>query len=154
MVSACVCEQRPGGWCSRRAEPREERGFPRNTKSVTTRPRGFPRANRITKPKEYQEIFKSSRRYTESILVILARRKPADPARLGLSISNRWIKDAVSRNRIKRLIKESFRLDKNRLKGFDIVVMARGNLHGLDNKQLTRSLDKLWSRVEKCRESP
>lgn len=154
MVFVCVCEQKQEGWFSRRVEPREERGFPRNSKPVTTGFRRFPRTNRITKPAEYREIFKSSRRYTESNLVILTRRNRTDTARLGLAISNRWIQCAVSRNRIKRLIRESFRCDKDRLKGFDVVVMARGDLQGLDNKKLTRSLDRLWSNLEQCRELP
>lgn len=152
MDSVCVCEQNQGDWFSRRAALRAERGFPLNAIPVTTRSCQFPRSNRITKPAEYREIFKSSRRYTESNLVILTRRNRAETARIGLAISNRWVNGSASRNRIKRLVRESFRHEKTRLMGFDIVVLARGDLQGLDNKQLTRSLERLWSNLERCRE--
>jgi ribonuclease P protein component len=154
MDSVCVCEQNQGDWFSRRAVPRVERGFPRNAIPVSARPYRFLRSHRITKPAEYREIFKSSRRFTESNLILLSRRNRSDTARLGLALSNRWIQGSVSRNRIKRLIREYFRREKNRLKGLDIVVLARGDLHGLDNKQLTRLLERLWSKLEQCRESP
>lgn len=65
--------------------------------------------------------------------------------RLGLAISKKNVRLAVDRNRIKRLIRESFRTRNAGLDGLDIVVLARSGVHRADNRQILQSLEQLWS---------
>ena len=70
-------------------------------------------------------------------------------ARLGLAISKKHCKLATGRNRLKRQVRESFRLIQGGLKGLDIVVMNRPAAATADNKTLADSLEKHW---QTCRE--
>jgi len=60
---------------------------------------------------------------------------------------------AVERNRIKRQIRESFRLNQHSLIGWDIVVVARKGLGDLENAELAQQFGKLWKRLARNRPS-
>jgi ribonuclease P protein component len=68
-------------------------------------------------------------------------------ARIGLSISARAVGNAVERNRIKRVIRESFRLREENLPAVDIVVNARSGVASVDNEALRTSLEHHWNLV-------
>ena len=72
-------------------------------------------------------------------------------ARLGLAISRRIASRAVARNRIKRIVRESFRQWRPQLPGCDVVVMGRNNIAGLTSRQLHAALEDLWKELmKKC----
>ncbi|WP_424946803.1 ribonuclease P protein component [Candidatus Spongiihabitans sp.] len=74
-----------------------------------------------------------------------------DHPRLGLAVSRRVSKKAVQRNRIKRQIRESFRLRLVELPTIDLVVVAKAGGAEQANQALRRELDKLWYRAaERC----
>ena len=85
--------------------------------------------------------------------MVLARRNGDRTARLGLAIAKKQVKRAVDRNRIKRVIRESFRRQANRLTGLDIVVLARRDTAQHNNDKLTASLERHWQRLAKPRHS-
>ncbi|MEC8429443.1 MAG: ribonuclease P protein component, partial [Pseudomonadota bacterium] len=66
-----------------------------------------------------------------------------------LVIAKKNIRLAVQRNRIKRILRESFRLRQETLIGLDIVVLARRGLDDLDNQQLHQLFHQQWQRLEK-----
>ncbi len=68
-------------------------------------------------------------------------------ARLGLAISKRVSKRAVERNRIKRLLRESFRRVRLQLPAIDLMVMAREQAAGVDGTQLLAQIDELWKKL-------
>jgi len=72
-------------------------------------------------------------------------------ARLGLAIAKKRIRLAVNRNKIKRLVRESFRCNKRALIGLDIVVMAQNNVDQKQNAVLAGALCKHWKRIARCR---
>lgn len=69
--------------------------------------------------------------------------------RLGLAIAAKTIGNAVARNRLRRIIRESFRLAQHRLPAADIVIGARVGARGAEAKQIRQSLDGLWQKVAK-----
>jgi ribonuclease P protein component len=67
-----------------------------------------------------------------------------------MAVAKKHIRRAVDRNRLKRLIRESFRTGLIPVT-VDIVVMPRASCLGVDNGDLIISLHKQWSRISsKC----
>jgi ribonuclease P protein component len=112
--------------------------------------KGFPRQSRLLKPQEFKRIFQSTDcKSVDQYLTVLARRNSLPHARLGLAISKRVIKTAVGRNRIKRLVRESFRQQQAGLQALDIVVLCRNGAVDASNEVLFAALDKHWHRLNK-----
>lgn len=85
---------------------------------------GFSRRQRLTHAREFQAAFAGRCSVPAGPLRIHARLNATDPpaARLGLSVGRR-VGPAVRRGRIKRLLREAFRLEQARLPaGVDLVV--------------------------------
>ncbi len=62
---------------------------------------------------------------------------------------------AVERNRIRRVIKESFRLHQHEIPAVDLVVSARPKARDAPGRLLHESLAQLWKKVaEACATSP
>lgn len=70
-------------------------------------------------------------------------------ARLGLSVSNRSVGNAVNRNRIKRIIRNSFQQHCGQLPAVDIVVNTRNAAREAPNEDLRSSLAQHWTRLVK-----
>lgn len=106
---------------------------------------GFSKEQRLIKSAEFKAVF-SQVKYKVSgrALLVLAIKSELTSARLGLVIAKKHISTAVQRNRIKRILRASFRLNQDLLAGLDIVILARGDLGLLDNKQLHILIQKLW----------
>jgi ribonuclease P protein component len=68
-------------------------------------------------------------------------------ARLGLAIARKQVRRAVARNRLKRIVRESFRHRSEALHGIDLVVMARADAAKADKTTLRESLDRLMRRI-------
>ncbi len=63
-----------------------------------------------------------------------------------MAVSRKVSTRAVVRNRIRRQIRESFRLTRSRLAAMDYVVLARPSAAELDRTQLRGALEQLWQR--------
>ncbi len=89
------------------------------------RPHGFPPALRIRKGKEFDRVFQGGARSGDDLIAVHALPNGGPSSRLGLAVG-RTIGGAVVRNRVKRLLREAFRLQRERLpKDHDLVVVAR-----------------------------
>lgn len=117
--------------------------------------RGFGREKRLLTPRQFSAVFDSpSGKVPGKNVLLLARNNELDHPRLGLVIGKKSVKLSVERNRIKRVIRETFRLSQDDLVGWDIVVVARKGLGDLDNPELIQQFGKLWKRLARSRPAP
>ena len=83
----------------------------------------------------------------------MARGNQLDYARLGIVVSSRVARRAVARNRIKRLVRESFRMHQASIKAWDVVVIARPGVVKQSNREVFASLEGHWKKLEQCARS-
>ncbi len=125
----------------------------------------FSKQVRLLKADEFSRVFKNPVRSSDRYLTILAvsrlsnGKEPDEQnpefqdnalnlsSRLGLAISKKNAKRAVDRNRIKRIIRESFRLNLQSLPFIDLVVMAKPVTKNADNQQIFHSLEQHWNKL-------
>jgi ribonuclease P protein component len=107
----------------------------------------FTSAHRLHHKREFDLVYRTGRRFGDANfqLVVYPNRLPHP--RLGLSISAKAVGNAVNRNRIKRLVRESFRTTSGRLPATDVVVNARSGARAATNAELSRSLAQLWDKL-------
>jgi len=117
-----------------------------------TRP--FTPAQRLHNKSDFDRVYKDARRFADALFAVFVRVNDSSGARLGLSIAARIIGNAVRRNHLKRLIRESFRHHYHELPAVDIVINARAGARDADNATIVRSLERHWrSVIQRCASS-
>ena len=107
----------------------------------------FPRQARLTSGRQFQETIRGGFKSRDRYFRVHARPNGREYGRLGLAVSRRVDKHAVERNRLKRLIRDSFRLKQTELainQGLDIVVVALTGAASAERQKLSRSLTEHW----------
>ena len=94
----------------------------------------------------FQRVFKKANRSRDTLFTVLSRQNRRKGARLGLAISKKNCRLAVQRNRLKRIVRESFRSHKDRLGGLDVVVMCQAGASRASNRKLFDSLAAHWQK--------
>lgn len=114
----------------------------------------FSRESRLLTPKHFSFVFEQAIPAPSPCITILARHNHEQKPRLGITVPKKKVKNASDRNRIKRLIRESFRLSQHKLPNVDIIVIAKHGIGELSNTNLNKQLEKLWSKLNKrCRQA-
>lgn len=82
----------------------------------------------------------------------MAIKTDQEQARLGIVVAKRYVKLAVARNKLKRLIRESFRQQQQVLSGLDVVVIVKKNFDTVANERqkLPEIFDGLGVKHAKC----
>lgn len=108
----------------------------------------LPAERRIRRKPQFDSIQAEGRRLGNGHFGVTARPNESDGPRLGLAVSIKVAGNGVERNRIRRVIRESFRLSQHELPALDLVVSARGRARGAAAAELRASLVELWSRLK------
>jgi ribonuclease P protein component len=106
----------------------------------------FTRESRLLTPGQFQTVFSKPIRFGSSHITVLVIPNN-NSNRLGLAIAKKRVKLAVQRNRIKRQIRESFRLNQHKLPNIDLVIMVKSGTDKLDNQQIRQQLEKIWRKI-------
>jgi ribonuclease P protein component len=132
----------------------------------------FPRSARLRTPQQFKGTFLAGRRLNTNLFRMHVRLVEHDPkrnvgpaptlpevpdggkesgsmpiARLGVSISKRVSTKAVERNRIRRIVRDSFRSLRLKLPPGDYVLLAQREAAGVPNATLHDTLSTLWRRA-------
>ena len=92
-------------------------------------------------------MFQNGQRSADRFFTILFHQNFLNRPRLGFAISKQKVRLAVGRNRLRRLVRESFRLRAAGLPAVDLVVLARDATTTAASGELAVSLEKHWARV-------
>ena len=101
----------------------------------------------MLRPADFTTLRRSGKRIALKHFHCEYRLNETDTARLGMAVSRRVSKLAVVRNRIRRQIRESFRLRRGGLPACDVLVIARGSTAELGNAALREELEHLWRKL-------
>ncbi|NNM62020.1 MAG: ribonuclease P protein component [Steroidobacteraceae bacterium] len=98
-------------------------------------------------PAEFREVRRSGKRLSDAYFSLSVLANQGGRPRLGLAISTRSAGSSVARNLIKRIARESFRLNQQDLPAVDVTVAARDAARGVAAHALRASLEKHWSTI-------
>ncbi|WP_093288828.1 ribonuclease P protein component [Solimonas aquatica] len=105
------------------------------------------RRARLLKPAEFKAAFAQGRRLHESGLTLVVVANELGHPRLGMAVPKKAVALAVERNRIKRQIRESFRIRQTELPAADFVVLVKPGKRALSTPLLRPSLERMWTRA-------
>ena len=110
----------------------------------------FTRQQRLIQASEFKNVFANPCvKQGDANMLLLGIKNNHQTARLGLAVPKKQLKLAVSRNRFKRLTRESFRHHQDIIKDLDIVVVARAGAKNKTNGELLDLLSKNWHILSK-----
>jgi ribonuclease P protein component len=104
------------------------------------------RSNRLLDAGAFDRVFAKASRSRDKWFTVLCRENDSGLARLGLAISKKHCRAATGRNRIKRIVRESFRHNQHAIEGLDVVVINNPAAATGSNRELFASLEEHWQR--------
>ena len=108
----------------------------------------FPQSAKLSKPEDFRRVFDSPAfKLSSAAFLLLAQQSKTSRSRLGIVVAKKQVKHAARRNRIKRLVREQFRLNQFR-PSLDLIVLARSLADDMDNSQVRNDLTRLWTKLQ------
>jgi ribonuclease P protein component len=102
---------------------------------------------RLRSKLQFDAIYAGGRRIDDRFFALRVKPNGLAHPRVGLAVAVKTAGSAVARNRVRRLIRESFRLAQYDLPAVDIVVAAKFPTREAPAATLRASLATLWQRV-------
>lgn len=113
----------------------------------------FTKRVRLLTPAQFDRAFKEGRRLHQGPMSAVIAVNPLGYPRIGFALGKRFAKRAVQRNRVKRLLRERFRLQQLELSKVDLIFFLRAKLPLAAQAEL-EAVDQLWRKVlERCANS-
>ena len=107
----------------------------------------FKKEDRILKRSEFMELTRSGRKVQNDCFIAFFKPGRLDHSRLGITVTRKVAK-AARRNRIKRLIREYFRLNRRHLnQNWDINIVAKKKAADLSAEKVFSSLQDLFEQI-------
>ncbi|WNQ11504.1 ribonuclease P protein component [Paenibacillus aurantius] len=97
--------------------------------------------NRLAKKEDFQKVYRYGKSMANRQFVLYYMARPQIEAfRLGVSVSKK-LGNAVVRNRLRRMMKEIIRLNKDRIpSGFDFILIARKPAADIDYSEMEKNV--------------
>ena len=108
----------------------------------------FTREKRLLNAADFQRVFDNSKlKVSTRELLILGAANDLGHSRIGFIIAKKNIRTAVHRNRIKRIIRNFFRVHCIEFDSADLIIMARRGLDQRSNSEINRAFSDLWYKL-------
>lgn len=109
---------------------------------------GFTQSDRLLKRSEFLSVSRHGRKLQDSWFLVFCLPGRKERPRLGITVSKR-VGNAVTRNRLKRLIREFFRKNRDLLEAnWDINIIAKPAAAKLTTREVEASLNRLFSKIK------
>lgn len=103
--------------------------------------------NKIRKNVEFRAVYRRGKSFSNNLLVLYIYKNKKNINRVGISVSKK-VGKSVTRNKVKRLIRENYRLNSSNLKaGYDLVFIARNAVSDKDYNQVGDSVKNLFKKA-------
>jgi ribonuclease P protein component len=114
----------------------------------------MPAQLRLRRKSEFEAAYASGRRFSDGYFSVTVGPNKTGRPRLGMAVATKTAGNSVQRNRIRRQVRESFRLRQLEIPAVDLIVSARSRARGATNAELRASLAALWDKVINTCASP
>ncbi|URJ29775.1 ribonuclease P protein component [Blochmannia endosymbiont of Camponotus sp.] len=105
----------------------------------------LPKRARLLTVNEFVFVFKNPERIKTTGITLFSRPNQLGYPRIGLAVSKKYVKHAYERNRIKRHMRETFRINQHNLLSKDFVLTINSKeIIRFKNNALIKELEKLW----------
>ncbi|MDI6735297.1 MAG: ribonuclease P protein component [bacterium] len=107
----------------------------------------FPKVERLHLTKDFKKVYDSGIAYHSRKLVLFTLFAPDVIRKIGF-VTGKKVGKAVTRNRVRRLLREAYRLNKNSLvEGIELVVVAKRDSAELSFKEIEQELLRLFKKA-------
>lgn len=106
----------------------------------------FDKTRRLLKKNDFNNVFNQAKKIETPEFIILYKNNQLGHARLGMALSKKRIAKSHDRNRLKRLLRETFRINKQ-LPAVDIVVLAKSGVGKVKNAMIFTKLGQAWNKL-------
>ncbi len=108
----------------------------------------FSSRNRLKEKAQISNVFNNSKKIKTPFYSLLFCENNLSFPRLAIVIKKAFVAKSVQRNKIKRIVKESFRLNQHQIPSNDIIFYAYTNINKLTSKELRQWLEKSWHQIK------
>jgi len=107
----------------------------------------FKKKDKILKRREFLQLKRCGKRIQDSNFIIIYSDGKYEKNRIGITVSKK-LGNAVKRNKIKRLIRENFRMNRDKIAEFmDINVIAKKKAGEISADMVFKSLDGIFNQI-------
>lgn len=100
------------------------------------------RLESLKSKKDFDKVYRKGKSFADKVLVMYYLKNQVGYTRVGVSVSSK-IGNSVVRHRIKRLIKEVFRVNFQNIQGYDIIFIARTRASEADFVKIKNSMNHI-----------
>lgn len=109
----------------------------------------FTKSQRLLTAADFKSVFDApERKLHQSHLMAFISSNEAQMPRIGMAITKRRVPTAVARNRLKRQIREQFRLQSHQLQNKDVIFIVKNSISDLDNKELKNQINNIFNKIK------
>ncbi len=105
----------------------------------------FTNLERLRTASQFQRVFEQAKKSSSDSFIVLSRENTIGYPRLGIVVAKRNAKRSVDRNLIRRIIRESFRLNKAQLPACDFIVILKRPIGKVQREKMRQQLMKYWN---------
>ena len=109
----------------------------------------FKRTSRLLNRPSFQAVFQAKKKRFCGSFVIYSQKNQLNHPRIGIILSKKQVRLACDRNRLRRIIRESFRHHRNSLPNSDFVLVGLNRMQQLTSKEIVLCIEKQWQYFQK-----